>query len=87
MEVSTLRNKVLEEIKRIPENKLTVLYDFLHYFRLGLQNAQGNADHIMKFAGCWKDMPEEVFTTFSEDIAQRRRQAFSRRRRGEASTG
>lgn len=79
MEVSIIRDKVVEEIRLIPEHKLPEIYDFIHYFRLGLQNSKENIDQIMKFAGCWKDMPEKVFNEFSEEIAERRKQAFSRR--------
>jgi len=85
METSIIRDKLLEEIKLIPEHKLSELYDFIHYFRLSLQNSKENRDQIIKFAGCWKDMPKEIFNEFSKEIAQRRKQAFSRRRGDEAS--
>mgnify|MGYP001595126526 FL=1 len=41
MSKSNTRDKVLEEIHLIPENKLAEVYDFLHYFRLGLKEAAG----------------------------------------------
>lgn len=79
--------QVIEEIKRIPENKLTEIYDFLHFFRLGLQKSNGSMEEIMKFAGCWNDMPDEVFNDFLNEIRERREMAFSRRRRSEAGIG
>lgn len=84
---SSIRNKLTKEIRLIPEHKLSEMYDFIHYFRIGLEKSKGNMDQIMKFAGCWKDIPEEVFNKFLEEISQRRKQAFLRRRRGEASIG
>ena len=69
----------MEEIKLIPEHKLSEVYDFIHYFRIGLQKAKGNMDQIMKFAGCWKDMPEKVFNEFLAEICERRKQAFTRK--------
>lgn len=84
---SIIRGRVIDEIKRIPENKLSEVYDFLHFFRIGLQKSKGHVEQIMKFAGCWNDMSEEVFNDFFEEITQRRKMAFSRRRRSEASIG
>ena len=84
---SILRDRIIDEIKHIPENKLPEVYDFLHFFRLGLQKSKGPVEQTMKFAGCWDDMPDEVFNDFFEEISQRREIAFSRRRRSEASIG
>lgn len=81
---SNIRNQLIEEIKRIPENRLPEIYDFLHFFRLGLQKSKGSVEQMMKFAGCWDDMPDKVFNDFFEEINQRRDMAFSRRRSGEA---
>jgi len=88
MNSSTLKPKVLEEINLVPEDKLRQIYDFVHYFRLGLEMSRSNARQTtMQFAGCWRDMPDEMFTDFLEEITQRRQRAFSRRRSGEASPG
>ena len=84
---SIIRDRVMEEIKLIPEHKLSEVYDFIHYFRIGLQKTKGNMDQIMKFAGCWKDMPEEVFNEFLAKISERRKQAFIRRRGSETGIG
>jgi hypothetical protein len=83
MGLSALKTRVFEEIERIPENKLSELYTFIRYFRLGLEASQGDARQIMAFAGCWDDMPDKVFAEFSREITERRRQAFSRRRSSE----
>jgi hypothetical protein len=85
METSMLRDRVVEEIKLLPDHKLMEIFDLVHYFRVGWQGAGGNVSQIMKFAGSWKDMPEDTFREFSAEIAQRRSQAFSRRRSGETS--
>lgn len=76
-----IKNKVLQEIDLIPEDKLTDLYRFIHYFRLGLEKSQATkADSILAFAGCWQDMPDDIFDDFTTEIKQRRHQAFTRRR-------
>lgn len=84
VEASVMRDRVVEEIKLVPDHKLTEIYDLIHYFRVGLQSAR-NVDQIMGFAGCWKDMPDNVFYEFLQEIAQRRSRAFSRRRSSETS--
>ena len=76
MNISTLRTQILEEISLIPGNKLPDLYDFIHYFRLGLEASKGNDKQIIQFAGCWQDMPDEIFSQFSKELAERRRRAF-----------
>ena len=83
-----IKSKVLQEIDLIPEDKLSDLYNFIHYFRLGLEKSQTKkSDRILAFAGCWKDMPDEMFADFTVEIAERRRQAFVRRRSDEGVTG
>jgi predicted DNA-binding antitoxin AbrB/MazE fold protein len=42
--------------------------------------AQGNSEHVMKFAGAWDDMPDDVFDDFFAEVGRRRQLAFSRRR-------
>lgn len=81
MTQSITRDKVMEEIQLIPEHKLEEVYDFVHYFRIGLREAvRGDREEIMKFAGSWDELPEEDFKEFSREISERRAQAFSRRR-------
>ena len=77
----TLRNRILEEIQRIPETKLEEVYDFLHYFRVGLGSPETSpVSSVLPFAGAWSDMDESTFKEFEEEIQDRRRQAFASRR-------
>jgi hypothetical protein len=83
-----IKSKVLQEIDLIPEDKLGDLYNFIHYFRLGLEKSQITQPKLtLSFAGCWKDMPDEIFSDFTAEIGHRRRQAFTRRRSHEGDTG
>lgn len=82
-----IKRKVLQEIELIPEDKLADLYNFIHYFRVGLEKSQlTKPKPILAFAGCWKDMPDEIFDDFTTEIRQRRHQAFTRRRENEGLT-
>ena len=85
MSLTIEREKVLEEIRLIPEDKLAEVYAILHYFRLGLETSRNRVQSVMQYAGCWQDMPDEVFAEFAQEIATRRQRAFSRRRVSEAS--
>lgn len=81
-----LKNKLQAEIDLIPEDKLVDVYNFIHYFRLGTEKTtQSNKEKILSFAGCWKDMDNQVFDDVFTEIAQRRTDAFSERRNNESS--
>lgn len=86
MELSMLRDKLLEEIEKFPKDKLADLYNLIHYFRLGLQVREVNPEKIIQLAGSWKDMSEDDFNEFLSDITRRRKKAFSSRRNRETGT-
>jgi hypothetical protein len=77
---SDLQEKVVDEIRRIPIDRLPQLYDIIHFFRLSLEiDRQDKKKDVMRFAGCWEDMTEKDFNDLSNDITERRRKAFSGR--------
>lgn len=80
-----LREKVVEEISLIPSEKLYEVYDFIRFFRIGIERAKTNKRKVLSFAGCWEDMPDETFNDFMSEITNRRKEAFSGRRKDEAS--
>ncbi|NOY58377.1 MAG: hypothetical protein GXO75_05525 [Calditrichaeota bacterium] len=83
MKKSITRDKLLNEIAKIPEEKLAYLYNFIHDYRLGLEAKKPNAQKIMQLAGSWNDMSEEDFSEFMNEIKERRSKAFSSRRKRE----
>jgi len=85
MKVSTMREKLFDEISKIPDEKVPEIFDFLHYFRLGLGMKLSNPQRILKLAGSWKDMSEDDFDDFLNDVTNRRKNAFILRRNREAS--
>ncbi|CAN5902717.1 hypothetical protein BH24DEI2_BH24DEI2_29010 [soil metagenome] len=68
----TIREKVINEVAKVPDEKLDDVYEFIHRFRLGLE-ANRSAPDIMRFAGAWKDMPEAEFEDFLDEMQMRRR--------------
>jgi hypothetical protein len=84
MSQSAEKARVLEEISLIPEDRLSEIYQLLHYFRLGLEASRGRAQSVMRFAGCWRNMPDATFEAFMKEVSQRRHQAFLGRRANDA---
>ena len=84
-----MRAKVIEELDRLPTDRLTEIYDLIHYYRLGIETTlvrDQKAKNIMSFAGSWEDMSEDEFSAFIDEVRHRRRQAFTRRRADEPGT-
>jgi len=79
MVYGSIEAKVIDEINLFPKNKLQQLYDFIHFFRLGLESTRDRSNEIMEFAGCWQDMKQEKFNDFFNEINERRKNAFSGR--------
>ncbi len=85
MTSTQLRKKLREEILNIPDSRLQEVFDFIHFFRLGLeQDTPSVAPDVMRFAGAWEDMQD--FDTFEADLQQRRRTAFKSRRNNEVGS-
>jgi len=85
MKAATIRKKLIDEITKIPDEKLPEIYDFLYYFRLGLVTKSSNRQKTMQLAGSWNDMPDAEWDDFLNDIQNRRKTAFSLRRERETS--
>jgi hypothetical protein len=83
MEQLQIREKVMEELRGIPDEKMEKIYDFIRYLRTEPQNSKANVDKIMGFAGCWSDMPDNTFSEFIQEMRDRRAQAFAGRRKNE----
>lgn len=87
MEQSHIRTKLLKEINLIPEENLEEVYNFIYYFRVGVEASKSTPEQIMQFAGCWNDMSDKTFADLNEEIITRRQQAFLERRSDETSFG
>lgn len=86
MNIDELQTKMVEEIKLIPFHRLPELYDFIHFFRLGLETTKSSRKDTMRFAGCWENMTDKEFKEITAETALRRRNAFSGRNIRETGT-
>ncbi len=81
MTLSVTKDKLINEISLLPEDKLGEVYNFIHYFRLGTEKTNKKENTILSFSGSWKDMDDEKFDSYLSDISERRNKAFSSRGR------
>ena len=85
MKTAAIRRKVVEEVNQIPDEKLPQIFEIIHRFRIGLQTSVKRPHKISNYAGCWKDMSDEMYDEYIDEIKQRRHTAFSRRLNREAN--
>ena len=82
MDKQVSRDKLIEEIKAVPQDRIGELYDIIHYFRLGLGLERREREDIKKsaqeFFGIWKDITLEERTAL-EEIQFRREQTLRER--------
>jgi len=68
-----LRNRILEEVQKIPEKKLEEVFNLLHPSSLGLSSSEPlPCTSVLSFAGAWSDMDESTFRYFEKEIRKRR---------------
>ena len=83
MTSTNLRDKLIEEIRLLPDTQLAEIYNMIHNFRLSCQKRKNSLENTLKFAGSWNDLIDEKFKDLSDEISLRRRQAFQQRRDNE----
>jgi hypothetical protein len=77
-----IKDKLIDEINQIPDEKLLEVYNFIHYFRLNSGKTKSkDKKNILSWSSSWKEMNTEVFNDFMSDITKRRENAFSGRRK------
>ena len=80
MKPAILRRKFIEQIQRLPDEKLNELYEIIHFFSTDTKHAKPcSKDNVMRFAGCWDDMSDSEFNIWLNEISERRSTAFSGR--------
>jgi hypothetical protein len=79
-----IRTQLIDEINLIPDRKLSEIYNFIRYFRLGIEKETvKNKKDSLSYAGSWQKMSTELFDEYMSDMADRRKNAFSNRRSNE----
>ena len=77
MSPNLLREKMEEEIEKVPEEQWQELLELIQSFRERNQvETPPDPQRIMRFAGCWNDMSDDELTEFLDEIYQRRANSF-----------
>ena len=70
MHSSIIRDKLLHEIERLPDEKLSEVYHFIYDIRLKLENSEQNENpDILSFSGSWQNMEDCFFNNFLADMS------------------
>jgi hypothetical protein len=77
-----IKEKIIQEVEKIPKDKITELYDVIHFFRIGIESrkkeVKDRSRAALKFFGIWEDMsPEEAAAL--DEIGLRRQKTFRKR--------
>ena len=72
-----------ETIKMLPPEARQTVADFVEFIAQKYLKKQPKTNHskneILSFAGAWKDMNENDFQNFINDVYERREKSFKRR--------
>ena len=74
MSNTQVRTRLLRIIQNIPSNKLKEIESYLS--KLEIQHPK--TDKNFKYAGAWKDIDEELFEDFTENLIERREKNLRR---------
>lgn len=67
-------NILLKEIQGLSQSELFKVVKTIHFLKQEiLMNKKGNVAEILKFAGIWKDIPQNKLDIFSEILKERQK--------------
>jgi len=80
--MASTKEKIIEEVEKIPEDKIAEVYDFVHLFRIGIESqrkiAKDKRHEVLRFFGIWKNMSDKEKAVL-DDIQARRQRTFRKR--------
>ncbi|MBM4137795.1 MAG: hypothetical protein FJ241_13340 [Nitrospira sp.] len=80
--MANVKEKIIKEVEKIPEEKIAELYNVVHLFRVGIESkkktAKDRRSEAVNFFGIWKDMsPKE--NAVLDEIQSRRERTYRER--------
>ena len=69
-----IKKKILRQIDKIPENRLSEVLQFLNEIRPN--NQEKNV--ILSYAGIWSDMSDDEFKDLTDNVSNRRKSRENR---------
>jgi hypothetical protein len=75
--MASVKEKIIKEVEKIPEEKINELYNVVHLFRVGVESkkkaAKDRHSKAANFFGIWKNMSSEENAVIEEIQARRKR--------------
>lgn len=65
-----IRKRILKRIEKMPVDKLDNVWKLLK----NIENQNKNKADILSYAGCWKDIDQELFDDLTINLGERRLQ-------------
>lgn len=80
--MTNLKEKINMEIAKIPEDKISELYNIIHFYRIGIESEnkkiKSKLSSAINYFGIWKDLSSEEIGVL-EEIESRREKTFKER--------
>jgi hypothetical protein len=77
-----IKEKIIREVERLPEDKISEIYDLIHLVRIGVESQKkiikDKRQAALKFFGIWKNMSNKEKAVL-DDIQARRQRTFRER--------
>lgn len=77
-----IKERIIKEVDRLPDDKISEVYDFIHLFRVGIESQRkaikDRHQAALKFFGIWKNMSSKENAALDE-IKSRRQRTFRAR--------
>ena len=75
--MASLKEKIINEVEKMPEDKIAELYNVVHLFRVGAKSkrktVKSRYSEAIKFFGIWKGMSPKENAALDEIQARRKR--------------
>lgn len=80
--MASIKEKIIQEVEKIPKDRVAELYDVIHFFRIGVESQKkvikDRGQAVLKFFGIWRNItPEEAAVL--DEIKSRRQKTFRKR--------
>ncbi len=77
-----IKERIIKEVDKLPEDKIAEVYDFIHLFRIGIESQKKSAKDrrqtALKFFGIWRNLSNKEKAVL-DDIQLRRQRTYRER--------
>mgnify|MGYP001593702661 FL=1 len=77
-----IKERIIKEVEKLPEDKIAEVYDFIHLFRIGIEGqrkaVKDKRQEALKLFGVWRNLSGKESAVLNE-IQSRRQRTFRER--------